>query len=62
MLSSTEMSPTAFYDAFLSLLPACGFVAVPGKGSDVVTIVPDTRPPSLIPLLARATQCGRYGT
>ena len=36
MVSSTEMSPAAFYDAFLSLLPACGFVAVPG--SNVVTI------------------------
>jgi general secretion pathway protein D len=48
MLSSTEMSPATFYDAFLSLLPVCGFVAVPGKSSDVVTILPDTRPPGLI--------------
>jgi general secretion pathway protein D len=47
MLSSTEMSPAAFYDAFISLLPECGFVAVPGNGSDVVTILPDTRPPRL---------------
>ena len=47
MVSSTEMSPAAFYDAFLSLLPVCGFVAVPGKGSDVVAILPDTRPPRL---------------
>jgi hypothetical protein len=48
MLSSMEMSSAAFYDAFLSLLPVCGFVAVPGKGSDVVTILPDTRAPGLI--------------
>jgi hypothetical protein len=50
MLSSTEMSPAAFYDAFLSLLPVCGFVAVPAKGSAVITIIPDTRrpPPGLI--------------
>lgn len=48
MLSSTKMPPAAFYDAFLSLLPLCGFVAVPGKGSGVVTILPDTSPPGLI--------------
>jgi general secretion pathway protein D len=48
MISSTEMSPAAFYDAFLSLLPACGFVAVL-KG-DVVMILPGTRAPRLIPV------------
>jgi type II secretory pathway component GspD/PulD (secretin) len=46
MISSTEMSPAAFYDAFLSLLPACGFVAV--LNGDVVRILPGTRPPRLI--------------
>ena len=46
MQSATEMSPEAFYDAFLSLLPACGFVAVPGRG--FVTILPGTEAPKLI--------------
>jgi type II secretory pathway component GspD/PulD (secretin) len=46
MLSSTEMSPATFYDAFLSLLPACGFVAVPDGG--VVMILPDRKAPRLI--------------
>lgn len=45
MLSSTEMSSAAFYDAFLRLLPICGFVAVPGKGSNLVTILLDTKAP-----------------
>jgi general secretion pathway protein D len=48
MLSSTEMSPAAFYDAFLSLLPACGFVAVPSE--NVVKILPDARAPRPIPV------------
>ena len=39
MLSSTPMSPAAFYEAFLSILQVYGFVAVPaGK---VIKIVPD---------------------
>jgi general secretion pathway protein D len=39
MLSSTPMSPDAFYEAFLSILQVHGFVAVPS--GDVVKIVPD---------------------
>jgi general secretion pathway protein D len=39
MLSSTPMSPAAFYEAFLAILQVHGFVAVPaGK---VIKIVPD---------------------
>jgi len=37
MLSSTPMSPAAFYEAFLSILQVHGFVAVPS--GDVVKIV-----------------------
>src|ERR1700688_916431 len=39
MLSSTPMSPDAFYQAFLSILQVHGFIAVPA--GDVVKIVPD---------------------
>jgi general secretion pathway protein D len=40
MLSSTPMSPQAFYEAFLSVLQVYGFVAVPaGK---VIKIIPST--------------------
>ena len=39
MLSSTPMSPAAFYEAFLSILQVHGFVAVP-SGS-VIKIIPD---------------------
>ena len=39
MLSSTPMSPAAFYEAFLSILQVHGFVAVPS--GDVIKIVPD---------------------
>jgi general secretion pathway protein D len=39
MLSSTPMSPEAFYEAFLSILQVHGFVAVPS--GDVVKIIPD---------------------
>jgi general secretion pathway protein D len=39
MLSSTPMTPPAFYEAFLSILQVHGFVAVPS--GDVVKIVPD---------------------
>ena len=39
MLSSTPMSPDAFYETFLSILQVHGFVAVPS--GDVVKIVPD---------------------
>ena len=40
MLSSTPMSPAAFYEAFLSVLQVYGYVAVPaGK---VIKIVPNT--------------------
>jgi general secretion pathway protein D len=39
MLSSTPMSPAAFYEAFLSILQVHGFVAV--AQGDVVKIIPD---------------------
>jgi general secretion pathway protein D len=39
MLSSTPMTPDAFYEAFLSILQVHGFVAVPS--GDVVKIIPD---------------------
>jgi general secretion pathway protein D len=40
MLSSTAMSPPAFYEAFLSILQVYGFVAVPQ--GNIVKIIPDT--------------------
>ncbi|TLY60498.1 MAG: type II secretion system protein GspD, partial [Gammaproteobacteria bacterium] len=39
MLSSTAMTPPAFYEAFLSILQVYGFIAVPA--GDVVKILPD---------------------
>ncbi|HTD12112.1 MAG TPA: type II secretion system secretin GspD [Steroidobacteraceae bacterium] len=39
MLSSTPMSPPAFYEAFLSILQVYGFIAVPA--GDVIKILPD---------------------
>ncbi len=40
MLSSTPMSPAAFYEAFLAVLQVYGYVAVPaGK---VIKIIPNT--------------------
>ena len=39
MLSSTPMSPEAFYEAFLSILQVNGFVAM--TTGDIVKIVPD---------------------
>jgi general secretion pathway protein D len=39
MLSSTPMSPQAFYEAFLSILQVHGFVAVPS--GDTIKILPD---------------------
>jgi len=39
MLSSTPMSPAAFYEAFLSILQVHGFVAV--SAGDVIKIIPD---------------------
>ena len=39
MLSSTPMTPNAFYEAFLSILQVHGFVAVPS--GDVIKIIPD---------------------
>src|SRR5215475_1709238 len=39
MLSSTPMSPDAFYEAFLSILQVHGFVAMPS--GNVVKILPD---------------------
>ena len=40
MLSSTAMSPSAFYEAYLSILQVHGFVAVP-SGGNTLTIIPD---------------------
>jgi general secretion pathway protein D len=42
MLSSTAMSPAAFYEAFLSILQVYGFIAVPGP-DDIVKILPDAQ-------------------
>jgi general secretion pathway protein D len=39
MLSSTPMSPDAFYEAFLAILQVHGFVAVPA--GNVIKIIPD---------------------
>ena len=39
MLSSTPMSPAAFYEAFLSILSVYGFVAVPS--GNIIKILPD---------------------
>ena len=39
MLSSTPMSPAAFYEAFLSILQVYGFVAVPS--GNITKILPD---------------------
>jgi general secretion pathway protein D len=39
MLSSTPMSPNAFYEAYLSILQVHGFVAVPS--GNIVKIIPD---------------------
>jgi general secretion pathway protein D len=41
MLSSTAMSPPAFYEAFLSILQVYGFIAVPQ--GNVVKIMPDAQ-------------------
>src|SRR5215831_3077625 len=42
MLSSTPMSPAAFYEAFLAILEVYGFIAVPTGNGNVVKILPDT--------------------
>ena len=39
ILSSTPMTPDAFYEAFLSILQVHGFVAVPS--GDVIKVIPD---------------------
>jgi general secretion pathway protein D len=39
ILSTTPMSPDAFYEAFLSILQVHGFVAVPS--GDVIKVIPD---------------------
>ncbi|MBT5891785.1 MAG: type II secretion system protein GspD, partial [Chromatiales bacterium] len=39
MLSSSPMSPDAFYEAFLSILQVYGFVAIPS--GDIIKILPD---------------------
>jgi general secretion pathway protein D len=45
MLSSTPMSPDAFYQAFLSILQVYGFIAVPA--GNVTKILPDTNARSI---------------
>jgi general secretion pathway protein D len=40
MLSSTSMTPAAFYETFQNILQVYGFIAVPA-GNDVVKILPD---------------------
>lgn len=40
LISSTPMTPEAFYDTFLAILQVYGFVAIPA--GDVVKILPDT--------------------
>jgi general secretion pathway protein D len=45
MLSSTPMSPQAFYEAFLSILQVHGFIAVPS--GDVIKILPDANARSI---------------
>src|SRR4051812_1410771 len=45
MLSSTPMSPDAFYEAFLSILQVHGFVAVPA--GNVIKILPDANARSM---------------
>jgi general secretion pathway protein D len=45
MLSSTPMSPDAFYQAFLSILQVYGFIAVPA--GNIVKILPDTNARSI---------------
>jgi general secretion pathway protein D len=49
MLTATAMSPAAFYDAFLSLLPICGLVA--REDGNIVKILPATKAPT--PMLIR---------
>src|ERR1700738_4766551 len=39
MLSSTPMSPAAFYEAFLAILQVHGFLAVPA--GDIIKVLPD---------------------
>src|SRR5580698_3957058 len=41
MLSSTPMTPSQFYQAFLAILQVHAFMAVPGPGN-IVKILPDT--------------------
>jgi general secretion pathway protein D len=45
MLSSTPMSPAAFYEAFLSILQVYGFIAVPA--GNVIKILPDANARSI---------------
>lgn len=46
LLSAKEVSLTAFYDAFLSVLPACGLIA--RTDGNVVTILPGQKAAGLI--------------
>ena len=39
MLSTTPMTPEAFYEAFLSILAVYGFVAIPS--GNIIKILPD---------------------
>ena len=62
MLSSTEMSSAAFYDAFLSLLPVCGLIAK--TDGNFVTILPDPKAMGFIrvslPYLSSCTPVARW--
>ena len=46
MISSTQMSASAFYDAFLALLPVCGFVAK--AEGNLLAILPDPKATGLV--------------
>jgi general secretion pathway protein D len=39
MLSTTPMSPAAFYEAFLAILQVHGYIAVPA--GDIIKVLPD---------------------
>lgn len=51
MISPRGMSSSAFYDAFLALLPACGLTTAQRDG--LVFIYPDKRPAKLIQVSLR---------
>ncbi len=52
LLSTTALSPNAFYQSFLALLEAHGFLAVPA--GDVVVIVADPNAPAVSPVVSQS--------